>query len=155
MSCNLRAQERGLNTTSHKMRQLICAGLCYGGMAIVILQRHPNTLGTSTPYQFKWGHACSFFCCRSVTTGKTNANFSDALTLSQSEGGADNATTQARSHLRKSSGYASVLVWGCNSCKGTTEDVMQQTLFVKGMLILKCLFGVFNFLQKTNENKST
>ena len=24
----------------------------------------------------------------------------------------------------------------------------------KGQLILKCLFGVFNFLQKTNENKS-
>ena len=27
--------------------------------------------------------------------------------------------------------------------------------FVKGQLISKCLFGVFNFLQKTNENKST
>ena len=78
------------------MRQLICAGLCYSRMAIVILQGHTNTLGTSTPYQFKWGHACSFFCCRSVTTGKTNAtmvntNFSDALTLTQSEGRADYA----------------------------------------------------------------
>ena len=26
---------------------------------------------------------------------------------------------------------------------------------IKGQLVLKCLFGVFNFLQKTNENKST
>ena len=27
-------------------------------------------------------------------------------------------------------------------------------VFTKGQLISKCLFGVFNFLQKTNENKS-
>ena len=26
---------------------------------------------------------------------------------------------------------------------------------IKGQLISKCLFGVFNFLQKMNENKST
>ena len=26
---------------------------------------------------------------------------------------------------------------------------------LKGKLISKCLFGVFNFFQKTNENKST
>ena len=31
---------------------------------------------------------------------------------------------------------------------------MVSTLF-KGQLILKCLFGVFKFFQKTNENKST
>ena len=28
-------------------------------------------------------------------------------------------------------------------------------IIVKGQLISKCLFGVFNFFQKTNENKST
>ena len=27
--------------------------------------------------------------------------------------------------------------------------------FTKGQLISKCLFGVFNFFQKTNKNKST
>ena len=29
-----------------------------------------------------------------------------------------------------------------------------QIAVAKGQLILKCLFGVFNFLQKTNKNKS-
>ena len=31
----------------------------------------------------------------------------------------------------------------------------RTTAFSKGQIISKCLFGVFNFLQKTNENKST
>ena len=34
-------------------------------------------------------------------------------------------------------------------------EVQQITVVAKGQLISKCLFGVFNFLQKTNENKST
>ena len=42
--------------------------------------------------------------------------------------------------------------WICN------EDFLQITYFLrnltKGLLISKCLFGVLNFLIKTNENKS-
>ena len=30
-----------------------------------------------------------------------------------------------------------------------------QKCFAKGQIISKCLFGVFNFLQKTNEKKLT
>ena len=30
-----------------------------------------------------------------------------------------------------------------------------EPLLAKGQLISKCLFGVFTFFQKTNENKST
>ena len=38
-------------------------------------------------------------------------------------------------------------------CKWTLELVLLSSF--KGHLISKCLFGVFNFSQKTNENKST
>ena len=41
----------------------------------------------------------------------------------------------------------SLLRW--RYCQATQEIIM-----IKGHLISKCLFGVFNFLQKTNENKS-
>ena len=33
--------------------------------------------------------------------------------------------------------------------------VTKEPNYPKGQLISKCLFGVFNFLQKTNENKLT
>ena len=33
-------------------------------------------------------------------------------------------------------------------------DLLVELVQPKGQLISKCLFGVFNFLQKTNENKS-
>jgi hypothetical protein len=35
------------------------------------------------------------------------------------------------------------------------QHLLKICLFYKGRLILKCLFGVFNFFQKMNENKST
>ena len=37
------------------------------------------------------------------------------------------------------------------------KPMEKQTIqrFTKGQLISKCLFGVFTFFQKTNENKST
>ena len=38
----------------------------------------------------------------------------------------------------------------CSVCK----DLIHFDSFNKGQLISKCLFGVFNFLQKTNKNKS-
>ena len=42
---------------------------------------------------------------------------------------------------------------------GTPTPITRSVLLIfivysKGQLISKCLFGVFNFLQKTNENKS-
>ena len=33
-------------------------------------------------------------------------------------------------------------------------EVTLKLFYPKGQLISKCLFGVFNFFQKTNENKS-
>ena len=36
---------------------------------------------------------------------------------------------------------------------GGTTGFFQITQFTKGQLISKCLFGVFNFFQKMNENK--
>ena len=36
-----------------------------------------------------------------------------------------------------------------------SHNAYQQFLPSKGQIILKCLLGVFPFLQKTNENKST
>ena len=38
---------------------------------------------------------------------------------------------------------------------GTPITLKDSIVVSKGQLISKCLFGVFNFLQKTNENKST
>ena len=37
---------------------------------------------------------------------------------------------------------------------GTPITLKDSIVVSKGQLISKCLFGVFNFLQKTNENKS-
>ena len=42
---------------------------------------------------------------------------------------------------------------------GTQQTIFDQTkgtkAIIKGLLISKCLFGVFNFFQKTNENMLT
>ena len=38
---------------------------------------------------------------------------------------------------------------------GTPITLKDSIVVSKGQLFSKCLFGVFNFLQKTNENKST
>ena len=35
------------------------------------------------------------------------------------------------------------------------DDETAKVLQTKGQLISKCLFGAFNFFQKTNENRST
>ena len=40
-----------------------------------------------------------------------------------------------------------LLMWSRNKISSSNSD--------KGQLISKCLFGVFNFFQKSNENKST
>ena len=39
----------------------------------------------------------------------------------------------------------------------TSKRSQEHTIRIspKGQLISKCIFGVFNFFQKTNENKST
>ena len=42
-----------------------------------------------------------------------------------------------------------------NSSLFTKNFLEKLCRVVKGQLISKCLFGVFNFFQKTNENKST
>ena len=39
--------------------------------------------------------------------------------------------------------------------ENSSEESFLMYSITKGQLISKCLFGVFNFLQKTNENKST
>ena len=41
----------------------------------------------------------------------------------------------------------------CSSCVYAVWSIARY--IIKGQLISKCLFGVFNFFQKTNENKST
>ena len=46
----------------------------------------------------------------------------------------------------------------CAQCgKAFFEEVFEyrKVASIKDQLISKCRFGVFNFLQKTNENKST
>ena len=39
--------------------------------------------------------------------------------------------------------------------KAFFDIIVRIAVFTKGQLISKCLFGVFNFFQKTNKNKST
>ena len=39
--------------------------------------------------------------------------------------------------------------------KATNVNSFHDGEIVKGQVISKCLFGVFNFFQKTNANKST
>merc|ERR1719264_1204622 len=39
--------------------------------------------------------------------------------------------------------------------KPLTPPYISKDIFIKGQLISKCLFGVFTFFQKTNENKWT
>ena len=43
-----------------------------------------------------------------------------------------------------------------NASTYLTKSILEtnKTSFAKGQLISKCLFGVFNFFQETNENKS-
>ena len=53
--------------------------------------------------------------------------------------------------------YQCQLGWGVSNwwMQSTAKCIWDRSIFSKGQLILKCLFGVFNFSQKTNKNKST
>ena len=43
---------------------------------------------------------------------------------------------------------------GGDLCLGQKPPIDSQRVHTKGQIISKCLFGVFNFFQKTNENIS-
>ena len=45
-------------------------------------------------------------------------------------------------------------VWPFFKWDENKKNLCQLATFAKGQLILKCLFGVFTFFQKTNENKA-
>ena len=57
--------------------------------------------------------------------------------------------------VRENNTFLFLFLLPCCNRKYESKNLFWNILFPKGQLISKCLFGVFTFFQKTNENKST